>query len=295
MAYNRPGSFIPEIWASAVLSRLNDALIFAKVVNTDYQGEITAFGDVVKINEIGPITISSHSATSTSGLSPQSLSDAQKLLAINQAESYSFWIDEVDMAQTKPKLMAEGLKEAAWAVANNVDEYIAAMYSQAGLVAGGSISGSTITGVDITSTNVLKYMSIAAQKLDEKNTPELDRWMIVPPWFAHKLALAKVVQDTNNSQALKEGGRGFVGADIYGFTVYKSNNITNGTPAADDACIMFGYRGAISMATQVVKAAIVEPSLHFKTLAKGLIVYGAKVVRPNNLGVLYADYTAEAS
>ena len=49
------------------------------------------------------------------------------------------------------------------------------------------------------------------------------------------------------------------------------------------------------MATQLVKTAIVEPSKQFVTLAKGLLVFGAKVTRPNNLGVLYADFTAEAT
>ena len=119
--------------------------------------------------------------------------------------------------------------------------------------------------------------------------------MVVPPWFHHKLVLAKIVQDTNNSGTLAAGQ---IGSGIFGFDVYVSNNVVNGTPAADDARIMFGYRGSISLAVQITEGPVVtQPSINggFKTLVKGLIVYGAKVVRPNNLGVLYADYTAEAS
>jgi len=294
MAYNRPASFIPEVWAGTVLSRLNDALVFGQVVNRDYEGDIRGFGDVVKINEIGPITVNTYNATSTSALTVQSLSDAQKLLQINQSKYFAFWIDDIDAAQTKPKLMSEAMREASWSLANNIDEYIAALYAEAGLVAAGSRSGSTITGQDITSTNILKYLSIAAQKLDENNVPQMGRWMVVPPWMGHKMILANIVQDTNNSQVLSNG---LLGRGMYGFDIYVSNNITNGTPAADDACVMFGYRGSISLAVQVTRVETARPALDggFKTLVKGLVVYGAKVVRPNALGVMYADYTAEAS
>ena len=291
MAYNRPVEFIPEVWSSLILSRLNSALVYGNVVNRDYEGEITGFGDVVKINEIGPITVNSYSATSTGSLTVQSVSDAQKLLQINQSDYFAFWIDDLDMVQTKPKLMAEAQKESGFASANTIDKYIRDMYTQAGLVAGGT---SITSGADITSTNVLKYISIAAQKLDENNVPQQGRWMIVPPWFHHKLVLAKIVQDTNNSGTLANG---LIGTGLYGFTFYASNNVKNGTPAGNNAAILFGYRGSISLAVQITKIETARPSLQggFKTLVKGLFCFGAKVVRPDTLGVIYADYTAEAT
>jgi hypothetical protein len=290
MAYNRPTLFIPEIWADSVLTRLNDALVFGSVVNRDYEGEIRGYGDVVKINEIGPITVNTYYATSTGALTVQSLSDAQKLLSINQSKYFSFWIDDIDQIQTKPKLMDEAMKNASWALADNIDAYIAALHSEAALVAGGT-SG---TGQDITSTNVLKYMSIAAHKLAEENVPSQGRWMVVPPWFAEKLVLAKIVQDTDNSQTFATG---YMGRSLYGFDIYVSNNVVGGTPAGNNARVLFGYSGSISLAVQVTKIETARPAIDggFKTLVKGLVVYGAKVVRPNTLGVLYCDYTAEAS
>ena len=292
MAYNRPANFIPEIWSGTVLSSLDDALVFGQVVNRDYEGEISGYGDVVKINEIGPVTFNTYSATSTGDLTVQGVSDAQKRLAIDQSDYCAVWVDDLDQAQTKPKLMPEILKKAAHASASTIDSYIASLYTEAALVAGGSRSGSTITGADITSTNILKYLSIAQQKLDENNVPEEGRWMIVPPWMAQKMVLAKIVQGTNNDMTLM---RGYLGETMYGFSIFKSNNVVNGTPAADDACVMFGYKGSISLAVQVTKVEAVRPSLKFKDLVKGLFVFGAKVVRPNTLGVIYADYIAEAS
>lgn len=285
MAYNRPESFIPEVWSNMILSRLNDALVYGQIVNRDYEGDIRGFGDVVKINEIGPIAINTYSATSTSALTVQSLSDAQKQLKIDRAKAFTFWLDDLDMAQTKPKLMGEAMKEAGWAAANDIDEYIASLHTEAGI----AVTGTTGAGTDLTSTNILKYLAEAAKKLDEKNVPVGGRWMTVPPWVAHKMILARIVQDTSNSALLTNGMLG----RIYGFDVYVSNN----APAVTDGhAIMCGYRGSISLAVQVTKIETARPSLiGFKTLVKGLYVYGAKVVRPDTLGVLYLDEVAEAT
>jgi hypothetical protein len=280
--------FVPEIWSGRVLARLNDALVYKNVCTTEYEGEISGFGDVVKINEIGPITVNSYSATSTGALTVQQLTDAQKLLQINQSKYFAFWLDDQDNARIKPKVLGEALDNSAWALANNIDEYIATLYTDAGL----AIGGTSTTGVDVTATNVLKYLSLAQQKLDEMNTPMAGRWVVVPPWFQQKMTLANVALNTDNVGTL---GAGYIGRTFYGFDIWVSNNVYHAS-GTDRAAIMFGYPGSIAMAVQVL-ATRQESSgtIGFKTLVKGLVVYGAKVVRPNNLGILWADYTAEAT
>jgi hypothetical protein len=180
------------------------------------------------------------------------------------------------------------MDQGAWSIANNIDEYVAALYSDAALAVGGTVG----TGADISSTNVLKYMSLAQQKLDEANTPMQGRWMVVPPWFAQKLALSKITLDTNNSETL---GAGYIGRTIYGFDIWVSNNVYH-VSSPTGAAIMCGYQGSIALAVQVL-ATLNEPSgvTGFKRIVKCLVVYGAKVIRPNNLGILWADYTAEAT
>ena len=106
------------------------------------------------------------------------------------------------------------------------------------------------------------------------------------------MTLAGITLDTSNSAML---GAGFIGTTFYGFDVFVSNNVYHAS-GTDRAAIMCGYRGSIALATQVLTTKQ-EPSgtIGFKTLVKGLVVYGSKVIRPNNLGILWADYTAEAS
>jgi len=185
-------NFVPTMWSGAILSQLNDALVYGNVCTTEYEGEITGAGDIVKINELGPININSYSATSTGALTIQTLSDAQKELRIDQQKYFAFWLDDVDNAQTRPKVLLEAQRNAAWGLANNVDEYVAALYGQAGV----TIGGTSAAGVDVTSTNCLKYLSLAQQKLDERNTPREGRWCVVPPWFQQKMTLATVALNT---------------------------------------------------------------------------------------------------
>ncbi len=277
----------PEIWSAQLLRRLNDLLVYRNVCTTEYEREIAGFGDVVKINEIGQINISNYSSTSTGALTIQTLSDAQKLLKIDRAKYAAFWIDDVDQAQIKPKVMSDAREQMAWSLANEVDEYLATLYTEAGI----AVDGTTSSGVDITSTNVLKYVALIAQKHDEANTPAMGRWIVVPPWFAHKLIMSKIVLDTANTGVL---GSGILG-NYYGFDIYVSNNVVHQS-STDRASIMSGYMGSIALATQVLKTATESTiTIGFKTLVKSLLVYGAKVLRPNNLGVLFADYVAEAS
>ena len=276
----------PDIVAGQLLARLNDASVFASVSNTDYQGVITAYGQSVRIVQVGPVTVNSYTMGSTADITVEQLGTGAETLQINQADYYAFTIDDADNAQARVKILNDGIMEAAWGLRDTVDAYIAALYANAAVAVGGTAT----TGKDITTTNVMVYFMEAARKLDETNTPQAGRWCVVPPWLAHKATMAGIVQKTANDAVF---GSGYIG-EVYGFAMYKSNNV-KAISGTDRYPVLFGYRGAISMATQVLNSEVVRPSKQFVTLAKGLIVFGAKVTRPNNLGVLYADYTAEAT
>jgi len=78
-------NFIPTLWADTILAALQKNLVFGALFNADYEGEIKQYGDSVKINAIGDITISSYTKD-TDINAPQSLTDAQTMLTISQAK-----------------------------------------------------------------------------------------------------------------------------------------------------------------------------------------------------------------
>lgn len=279
--------FIPEIWSGELLERLRKAHIFGAVANSNYEGEITGFGSVVKINQIGIVTVADYSADSTS-ITPQVLGEGQKELKINQSKYFAFKIDDVTAAQMKPKVMQSAMAESAYRLRDASDSYIAGLYTDAGITNG---LGTESTAIDITSANVTEYVGFVAQKLDEANVPMESRWMTIPPWFHQKLVLAKITLDTANSPVISNG---FVGRYL-GFDMYMSNNVSVKTAATNQGSrILAGYSGSITFAEQLVNIEAYRPEASFSDAVKGLYIYGAKVVRPDALACLRADYTAEA-
>jgi len=271
-------NFIPELWSKRINQKLRDSLVFGSVVNTDYEGEIGSGGDTVKINSIGDVTIGNYTPNSTS-ITPEQLNDYQTTLAIDQKKYFAFKIDDVDKAQVNANVMDEAMQSAAWGLKNAADEYIAALYTDA---------GNTITSTAIDSTNALASVLTLGQYLSQENVPEDGRWLVIPPWFKTKLLLAKALV-TDNGAAADAFTNGKVGR-VGGFDLYESNNVSNdGTTYY----IMAGTKKAISFAAQVNKVEAYRPEASFSDAIKGLYVYGAKVVYPDALAVLTATVGSE--
>jgi len=276
-------NFIPKLWSAKMLVRLRKSLVFGNIVNTDYEGEITGMGDTVHINEIGPITVSDY--TKYGALSWQALTSAQKTLLIDQAKSFSFAIDDIDTIQQKPKVMNEAMQEAAYAISDTIDQYIASKYTDSAVVGSAGTVGTSSTSLSVSSGNIVETISYASRYLSEANVPDAARWIVVPPWVHQKLILAEIGISATAVPKITTGNvlPGTVG-NAMGFEIYVSNNVSNdGTQYR----IMGGVRSAVSYAGQVSKIKAVEREDYFDQGVKGLYVYGAKVVRPNALITLY--------
>jgi len=277
-------NFIPAIWSRALLENLHNSLVFGQpaVVNRDYAGEIAGAGSSVKIHSIGAITVSDY--TKNSDLStPETLSDAEVVLSIDKARAFNFQIDDVDAAQQTPKIMQGAMQEAAYALANDLDAYLASLHAQAGITTG---FGSTATPIVPTSTTAYEYLADAFTALDEANAPSQNRWVVVPPWFHGLLRKdARFVSyGTDMNRAVLENA---IVGQAAGFNVFVSNNVVNTSGAKYK--ILFGHAAAWTMAMQIEKVEAFRMEKRFADAVKGLNVYGAKVVRSGILGCMTAS------
>lgn len=279
-------SFIPELWSSRLMAHLDKAHVLVNRCNRDYQGEIAAFGDTVKIGQIGNVTIGNYAKNATV-ISPEQLSATQTILTIDKANYFSFYIDDVDQAQTKPKLMDEAMRRSAYGLADTVDVLIAGLYTDAG-------TAITTQGSSVNSASVLEAIGACTQALDEENVPQEGRWLVVPPWFNTKIQLARILQTDGSINAENTLQSGYVG-NVLGLSVYVSNNITTtGTSPSYTSYLLAGHPSAISFAEQIVSVEAFRPEAKFADAVKGLHVYGYKVLQPNALVSLKAVYKAEA-
>lgn len=269
-------NFIPEIWSRKILTRLRKRLVAGALVNTDYEGEIKEAGDSVRINEIGPITVNSH--TRDAAITYQTLSDASKFLKIDQEKYFAVRLDDADRVQANVTLMNEATSEAGYAVGDTIDQFLLGLSGEAGATSGLGTPGTPIT---VTAGNIVEYTSLVFQMLSDNNAPQEGRWGVVPPWYTAILAQQGIEKETPNTEVWRNGFY----ARFLGFDMYESNNITKTNPTT--ACrMMFGTRQAISYAGQLAETEAKRLETYFADSIRGLYLYGGKVVRPNCLARL---------
>jgi hypothetical protein len=265
---------------------LDKAHVLVNRCNRDYEGEIKEYGDTVKIGQIGPITVGNYKPNATD-VEPEQLSGTQTILLIDKAKYFAFKIDDVDAAQTKPKLMDSAMQRSGYALGDSADSAIAALHSEAG-------QSITTQASTVNSAYVLEAIGAGKQTLDEQNVPQDSRWMVVPPWFATKIAIARILQTDGSVDANKTWESGYVGR-VMGLDIYVSNNIvTSGTAPVYTSKVLAGHPMAISFAEQIVSVEAYRQEKAFSDAVKGLHVYGYKVLQPNALVSMTAVYKAEA-
>ena len=283
-------NFIPELWSSTLFVKLRKSLVFGGLSNKNFVEELFDYGDTVHINEIGPVTVNTYTKGAT--LTYENLNSAQKTLIIDQASSFSFKIDDIDKAQNNPSVMDGAMSDAAYRIGDTIDQFIAGLYSQAGVASVTTYTGTAATSLSVSSGNVMETFSYLERYLSEANCPTQNRWIVIPPWLHQKLIVAETglvsaiaVPKTESDGAIVNG---FVGS-FMGFNIFVSNNVSNnGTQYR----VMCGTNDAISYGGQISEIEALRLQTTFADAARGLYVYGGKVTRPEALLTLY---TAEVA
>ena len=266
-------NFISTVWSENLYQALDAKYIAVSNCNREFEGDIREKGNTVKICGVGAVNVSDY-LKNTNMDSPETLSDSVRELVINQAKYFNFQIDDIDRAQSSPKLMELAMKNAANALANEADRYVYALHAQA---------GSTVNET-VTVENIISVLIDARTKLFSNNVSDPKDIVIeVSPEIAGLILKAKVGLSTDNKDLLENGCIGNIG----GCRIYVSNNIVRDTVSGGVAhkCIARTKR-AIAFAEQLSEIDAYRPELRFADAVKGLHLYGAKVVYPTEMVTL---------
>jgi hypothetical protein len=177
--------------------------------------------------------------------------------------------------------MDSAMQEAAYALRNQADQFIASHYVDAT-----HKIGDDTTPVVPTKNDAYEYLVDLSVKLDEADVPEQGRFAILPPWYE-----GLMLKDDRfvKSGVLPSEDRllnGVIGRAA-GFLIMKSNNApTGGAAATLNSKIIAGHNIAWSFADQAAKVEAYRPEARFADAIKGLHIYGMKTVRPEALAVL---------
>src|SRR5690625_3858894 len=269
-------NFVPELWSRLLLTAFRKNLVFASLVNRDYEGEIREMGDTVKITTPSAVAVKDYAGT----VSYNTLLSRQQSLGIDQAKYFGFEVSDVAAAQANVSLESTYIVEAAQALADAVDQDLAGLYTAAGLAD---------IPVTLASDDLYEALVLAGRRLDEANVPRAGRWVVVSPaGYASLLTNDKfVVQATATGDSIV--ATGLVG-QVAGFTVYTSNNVATVEDANEDEFrkYLYGTNRAITFAEQVSKTETLRREGSFSDAIRGLLVFGRRVIRPNSLGTITA-------
>lgn len=282
MAFNK---FKPEIWSALLLVALRKTLVYSAFTNRDYEGEIAEAGDTVRITSVGRPTISNYVPGMTV-ISPETVADSQRTLVVDQSKFFAFQIDDVDKRQAKGGVMEQLKDEAAYGFGDVVDQYLASFYTsiqaQNQL---GSISVSAATPSQAYD-NVLVPLKV---RLDKANVSTQGRSVAVTPDF-HGVLLRDPRFVKVNEAGTDEGLRNGLVGRAAGFDILLTNNAPNTT--GNEFATIAGNNRAITFAEQINKVEAYRPQSSFSDAVKGLLLYGAKNVRPDSLASALVTVTA---
>jgi hypothetical protein len=291
-------NFLPEIYSKKVLNFFRKASVVEAITNTDYAGEISGYGDTVKIIKEPVITVAQYErgATPTKTV----LTDAETTLIVDTANAFKFIVDDIESQMSHVNFKEVASSSAAYALRDAFDEgVIAKMFagvstsSPDNAIGTDAAAASTavepttgavdLLGSDGTGVDALDLMARMARKLDDENVPEEGRWFVAPPSFYEELSQSgsKLLSvDFNAGQGSIRNGLVSTGK-LRGFNMYKSNNIAAPTTATGK--VLAGHISSVSTAQTITSTEVIRDPDSFGDIVRGLHVYGAKVIRPEAL------------
>ena len=293
--------FLPSIYSRKVLNFFRKSSVVEAITNTDYAGEISAYGDSVKIIKEPVISVSDY--TRNTDTTQTKLTDQEITLVVDSAKAFKFIVDDIETNMSHVNFKEVATSSAAYALRDSYDAaVIANMFSGVSTsspdhVIGADAAAATqtmgqhqggsnsidLTGSDGTGADPLDVMAFMAKLLDEQNVPEEGRWFVAPPAWYEQLSQSgsKLMSvDFNAGQGSIRNGLVSSGK-LRGFDMYKSNNIA--APSTAGGKVLAGHISSTATAQTIISTETLRDPTSFGDIVRGLHVYGSKVLRPEAL------------
>ena len=290
--------FLPKIYSKKVLNFFRKASVVEAITNTDYSGEINAYGDSVKIIKEPVITVYTYERGAD--VTKTALTDQETSLVVDTANAFKFIVDDIETSMSHVNFKEVAASSAAYALRDAFDEgVIATMFAgvsasspnhilgsdNATDLAAGTFdgTGNLDVGFGTDEHDPLDIMAYMARLLDEQDIPEEGRWFLAPPSFYEQLgqSSSKLMSvDFNAGQGSIRNGLVSSGK-LRGFDMYKSNNVA--TPSNAAGKILGGHMSSTATAQTITSTEVLRDPDSFGDICRGLHVYGAKVLRSEAL------------
>lgn len=270
-------NFIPDVWSAQLQLTLKKSLVYGApgVVNRNYEGEISQFGDSVKITGLVQPTIGTY--TAHTDITVEDVDDDTRSLTIDQSKYFAFEVDDIEARQARGAVMDDAADEAAYGLRDVADQFVGTQMST-DVDAGNQVAEQTLS----TASEAYELLVDLAVILDEDNVPTEGRWGVITPAFHGLLLKDSRFVSSGDASGAAVRANGMVG-EAAGFSLRKSNNAPDGPGAGAGKQIIVGHPVATTYAEQIVNVEAFRLEKRFADGLKGLHLYGAKVTRPTAL------------
>lgn len=271
--------FIQQIWSKKILDDLELKTKLVKNCLRSYEGDCK-YARSVKILGVGEPTIAPYD--NTTDINTEEMSDKGQLLTIDQANYFSFYVDDINQAQSVPGLKDEYQRKASHGLAVARDTYVA------NLIKGVTTAANITTATALTQAAVKTAIDAAIVALRERNFDEEGVIEITPAVY-NVFKNELITLSTDNPEYIKNGKVG-----VYdGFDVIMSNNMAKDTTGTNKYayCDIRGKK-AIAFAGQINEVEALRSEKKFKDIVRGLDTFGAKVIDEARIQVVKVPLAA---
>lgn len=267
-------NFIPEVWSALLMERWNQEVVFAQLVNREYEGE-AAKGNTVHITGVVAPTVKDYKAAGRT-TSADSISDTGIDLLIDQEKSFDFYVDDIDRVQAAGGLGAY-TTAAGDALAEDTDRFIADMMVELGT----ELTGPTPVDGD----DAFDLIRDARKKLNKTNVPSGGRVLACNAEFEALLLGADSKLTGFDTSGDTNGLRLATVGTLLGFRIITTNNL----PSVDHPQFVAWSPRAAAFVSQIDQIEPLRAQSKFADRVRGLHVYGGNVIRPEGVVVYGPD------
>lgn len=245
------GVFSPTVFSMKAQLAFRKKAVALSIFNSEYFGEIKNYGDTVRILKEPEIVVNPYYRGTK--ITPQTLEDVDFQLTIDQANYFSFALDDIEIQQAHHNWMNLATNRAAYKMADEMDENLLGYISgyqkdrvtgvwtarttypgtkadtNAGsdellsanklnrltFVSGGSASDSIVVGTSGTyDVTPLQLLARIGRRMDVNNVDKEGRWVVIDPVFKERLLDENSKYVNNDVNASQNAGGKAVNGQI---------------------------------------------------------------------------------
>lgn len=211
-------AFIPEKVANYAINKLSGYLNLGRTVYRDFENEVREEGDSVRVPKFG--TLNANEMSATGSVTKQNPADDDVTVTLDQHWEVTFLLRNVAQAMAKPMVLDGYVKNGIIALAEKIENTLAALYAEAGdtVVVSGAMDKDDIRS--------------ARHKLVQAKLPRLAPKYV----YLGDDGYNDLLGDTTVADASKFGSRSpLITGDVpqlWGFGIFETQNeVATGSPA----------------------------------------------------------------